>query len=303
MLGLILLIKGSDYLVEASCIIADRMKIPALIVGLTIVAFGTSAPELFVSTGAALKGNADISIGNVVGSNIFNIVGIISIAAIITEVKLNKQIIFREMPIMLFSLVIFYVFSLDGNISRIEGGILFFGIIAYLVSVYINSKKQSSLYESEENNYKKWGTLICILVIMASLVSMVLGSNLIVENATFLAKSIGVSDFIISVTIIAIGTSLPELATTFSAAKRGQADLAVGNAVGSNIFNVFSVIGITALITPLKVSKEILQYDFIVMLLIPILIWPVMVYKKKVGKTEGVLMLLAYSIYVFFLVS
>ena len=305
LLGLTLLLGGSDFLVKASCQIANKLGISPLIIGLTVVAFGTSAPELFVSVGASLKGNADFAIGNVVGSNIFNIFGIISVSAILATIKINKQILFKEMPIMLLAIGLFYLFSIDGYISRTNGIILFLGIIIYLGYIFIQSKKIKVPFveEVEENTEKLWTIPFASFVIIISLAAMIFGSNLIVEYGSILAKYVGISDFVISVTLVAIGTSLPELATTFAAARKGFADLAIGNAVGSNIFNVFTVIGLTAIITPIKVDEKIINFDFPIMFFGCLAIWPFMLLRKKFGKIEALFMLSAYLIYVYFLIK
>lgn len=304
--GLVLLIFGSDYLVKGACVIANRLQVPPLIVGLTVVAFGTSAPELFVSTSSALKGNADFAIGNIVGSNIFNMFGIVAFASLISVVKFNGQVLKQDVPVMLVALGSFYYFAANGEVSRLEGGILFAGILLYLLFLYLNFKKSKSADPDkemlEELPAADWGILLSFVVILASLFAMVIGSNLVVDNGSIIAKSLGVSDFVISVTLVGIGTSLPELATTYSSAKQGQADLALGNAVGSNIFNVFMVIGLTALIAPLTVSEEVVAFDLPVMFFAVFLLWPLMILRKEFAKVEGVSMFLAYAVYVYFLI-
>lgn len=301
--GLILLILGSDYSIKASCTIADKLDISPLVVGLTVIAFGTSAPELFVSTGAALKGNADFSIGNIVGSNIFNVLGIISIAAIFSRIKFSRQILFRDIPVMFAALGSFWFFAADGNISRTEGIILFVCILIYILYLYSSTKNPAAITEKEEMEVKPWSLPLCVAILILSLIAMIFSSNLIVDHGSLIAKAMGVSDFIISATLVGIGTSLPELATTYAAARQNQSDLAIGNAIGSNIFNVFSVIGITSVIHPLTVDSQALSFDFPFMFLVPLLIWPIMIWRKSFFRLEGGLMLLSYCAYIYFLIQ
>ncbi len=293
--GLVFLILGADYLIKASCAIAQKLNISPLIVGLTVVAFGTSAPELFVSVGSALKGNADFAIGNVVGSNIFNILGIIGIAVILKPITFSRQLVNREIPIMLFVLGLFYWFASTGYMSRVHGLILLVLIVAYVAYLIIGSKQ--SLGEALEGQ-KNWSIKVACVVVAASLLVMVGSSTVIIDNAVLIARSIGVSDLVIGITILAVGTSLPELAATYSSTKQGHPDLAVGNAVGSNIFNVLTVIGLTCLIQPLVINPSSLRLDFPMMFFGCLAFWLLILWKKTLGKREGFYMLGLYALYV-----
>jgi cation:H+ antiporter len=304
LVGFVVLVTGADALVRGSSNIARRFGVSALVIGLTVVAFGTSAPELFVSLTAAAQGTNDVAIGNVVGSNIFNILMIIGITAILSPIKISRTVVKREMPIMLFSLGLMYLFSRDLLISRWQGAVLFFGILAYLLLNYILYRRQLSSLEhlekeiDEEARGGKKPLLKDLSWVILGLAGLIWGADLIVQNATIIARSFGISELVIGVTLIAIGTSLPELATTAIAAFRNEADLAVGNAVGSNIFNVFCVIGLTALVSPLPVAASALEFDMLFMLFACFLPWPLMALRGQLGRIEGIGMLLAYVGYV-----
>ncbi|MDC0357502.1 calcium/sodium antiporter [Oligoflexia bacterium] len=299
--GFFVLVLGAEILVRGARDIAKSFGISTLIVGLTVVAFGTSAPELFVSLTAAFHGNADVAVGNIIGSNLFNVLIIIGLAALIAPVHIASAIVKREMPIMLFSLALFVLFSIDLKISHLEGGILFAGIIAYLALSYKAVKKgKAALIAIDEPNQEQTHarkTVWNVAFVLAGFVGLVLGANLIVDNATIIARHFGVSDLVIGITLVAIGTSLPELATTIIAALRGEPDLAVGNAIGSNIFNVFCVIGLTGAITPLSVNPAALNFDLLFMLIALLCVWPLML-SRRMGRVKGTIMLVAYFGYI-----
>ncbi len=304
--GLVILVGGAEYLVRGARVLALILGIPTLVVGLTVVAFGTSAPELFVSLAAALEGNGDVAIGNVVGSNICNILLIIGVTALLSPIHIAPTLAKREMPIMLLSLVAMIFFSYDLQISFLEGAGLMLGLIAYLIMNYVvvhrgESTLQAEVLEEEaeeEAALSRKNVPLNLFFVVLGLAGLVVGAELIVTNATLIARAVGISDLVIGVTLVALGTSLPELATTVVAATRGEADLAVGNAVGSNIFNVLCVIGLTTLITPLSVAATALQFDMVVMLLVSLLIWPVMLFRGKIGRLSGSVMLVSYVIYI-----
>lgn len=308
LVGFALLLWAAEILIRGATALARGFGISTLIIGLTVVAFGTSAPELFVSISASMKGTGDVAIGNVLGSNLFNILMIIGISALIKPVKSSRDIKKREMPIMLLALGLFWLFAAqfgDSEFTRLEGGILFGGILSYLgLSYYIvrSTRKGSTLVEEldEVHSDEEKSPLKNFLFIVIGLVGLIGGAELIVSNATVIAKAFGVSDFVIGVSLVAIGTSLPELATTIVSAAKGEQDLAVGNAVGSNIFNVFAVIGITGLLQPIGVTESALSFDFPFMFLACFAVWPLMFIRKELGRPEGALLVLAYAVYIYY---
>lgn len=300
--GLALLLAGADLLVRGSRILAMLLGISPLVIGLTVVAFGTSAPELFVSLTAAYTGSADVAIGNVVGSNIFNILAIVGIAAIIIPIHISSSVITREMPIMLLSSLLFYWTASDGIISRIEGVMLLFGIVVYLLYHYVMIKRggiSAVIEEIEPLKSKKRASVpVAVLFVVVGLAGLIYGSGLAVDHGASLARLFGVSEFIIGVTLIAAGTSLPELATTVLAACKGEPDLAIGNAVGSNIFNVFAVIGLTGTVTPLQVAPSALALDFPFMVASAAVVWPIMILQRHLSRTTGLILLGGYAAYI-----
>ncbi|MEZ4753632.1 MAG: calcium/sodium antiporter [Bdellovibrionota bacterium] len=303
--GLVALVWGAELLVDGSTKLALGLGISTFVVGLTVVAFGTSAPELFVSVNAALKGSADVAIGNIIGSNTFNILVVIGLAGFVNPFKVSRAVYSREMPIMISVVGLFWYLSHDGVISRTSGIILFFLLLVYiLMNAYIAKSKKLNIHDyAEEIEIKVVSKFKCIFLLVVGLALMVIGSEFIVANATILAREIGVSELVIGITLVAVGTSLPEVATTFIAAKNGEPELAVGNAIGSNIFNVLCVIGITSAIQPLKVNPVSLTLDFPFMFFACAVALPLMLVRKQIRRIEGGLMLLAYFAYVFILVK
>jgi len=305
-LGLAFLMVGAEFLIRGATSIARAFNIPALVVGLTVVAFGTSAPELFVSVDAALHGTADVAVGNVVGSNICNVLLIIGIAALMVSVRAPRAVRVREMPIMLGSLAALWLFSRDGILSRLDGIILFTGIITYLLFTYYLIKRgpnPDGLEAIEEEVLESTGDFslpLSIACILGGLLGMVFGAEWIVNSAIIIAQHFHIPELVIAVTLVALGTSLPELATTILAARKGQADLAVGNAIGSNIFNVMCVLGTTATIQPISVSRAALSYDIPFMFISCSLAWILVRFRSRLDLIEGLLFLSGYGLYIYF---
>lgn len=302
-LGIFLLYFGAEGLVRGSASLATRVGISPLIAGLTIVAFGTSAPELTVSISSALSGHSDIALGNVVGSNIFNIAVILGIAALISPLKIHFSVIKRDIPVMIVALAIAFGLILYGNFTRIAGLGLLAGLAIYLVITIKSSKKEAAQVDSEILNptpllSKSW--LIDSLVLIAGLAILILGSQLFVEGATNIAISLGVSDAVIGLTVVAAGTSLPELATSAVAACRKQSDIAIGNVVGSNIFNVFCILGVTSTVTPIN-AFGIGIIDGIVMLSLAIILLPLALTGLTISRLEGTVLISIYLGYLLFL--
>ena len=295
-LGFAMLIKGADWFVEGTSGIARKMGIPQLVVGLTIVAMGTSAPEAAVSITAALKGTADIAVGNVVGSNILNIFIILGVTSVITTVAIQKSTLKIEIPYMIFISILFVVMGMSGNkISRIEGVILWVFFIIYLIYLFILAKNGK-----EENEKVETSTIKLLLSAIVGAVIVVLGSNVTVDSATEIAKAFGMTDRFIGLTIVALGTSLPELVTSVTAARKGNADIAIGNVVGSNLFNILFVLGTSSLIIPMVYEPSFL-IDGIVAIAAGIILWIAVFRKLELRRVWGIVMVTCYAGYFIYL--
>ena len=294
-LGFLFLVKGADWFVEGSSGIADKFGIPQLVIGLTIVAMGTSAPEAAVSITASLKGTADIAVGNVVGSNILNILIILGISSVITSIAVAKTTVRYEIPIMLLSTFLLMGFGMQGGtINLWEGVILWICFIGYLSYMFIMVKKGEMVAEEVSATQKPvWQLLIWGLV---GLGLIIWGSDLTVDAATSLAKRFGMSERFIGLTVVALGTSLPELFTSVSAARKGKADIAIGNIVGSNVFNILFIIGTSSLIIPVIFEASFL-IDSFVAVAAGVILWLCVFRKKKLTRLHGILMLLCYAAY------
>ena len=295
-LGFAMLIKGADWFVEGTSGIARKMGIPQLVVGLTIVAMGTSAPEAAVSITAALKGTANIAVGNVVGSNILNIFIILGVTSVITTVAIQKSTLKIEIPYMIFISILFVVMGMSGNkISRIEGVILWVFFIIYLVYLFILAKNGK-----EENEKVETSTIKLLISAIVGAVVVVLGSNVTVDSATEIAKAFGMTDRFIGLTIVALGTSLPELVTSVTAARKGNADIAIGNVVGSNLFNILFVLGTSSLIIPMQYEPNFL-IDGIIAIAAGIILWIAVFRKLELRRVWGIVMVTCYVGYFIYL--
>ncbi len=297
--GFAMLVKGADWFVDGAAGIADKFGIPQMVIGLTIVAMGTSAPEAAVSVTAALKGNAAITIGNVVGSNILNILIILGLTAVITSVKMAKSTLKIEIPIMLAITILLVVQGVTGNsITRVEGIIMWVAFIAYLTYLFLVAKNNPQPVEEEEEKAKPVWMLLVFAVV--GLVLVVWGSDVTVEAATKLAQAAGLSQHFIGLTIVALGTSLPELFTSVSAARKGNADIAIGNIVGSNIFNILFVVGTSALITPVLFESKFIV-DTVISIFAGVLLWLCTFKGMLLKRSHGVIMLVCYAAYFVYL--
>ena len=296
LIGFVLLIKGADFFVEGSSSLAKIMKIPAVIIGLTIVAMGTSAPEASVSINAALAGNNDIAISNVIGSNIFNGMVVVGVCAFLRKFAVNKDIANRDLPINILISIVLCFMIMDGTLSRVEGIILLVSM-----AVYIAMMVRSALKNREEGEDIKTISLpMSFVYIIGGLVGVVYGGDLVVDAATAIATMFGLSQNFIGLTIVAVGTSLPELVTSVVATRKGESGLALGNAVGSNIFNILFILGMSAVISPLHVLSESLV-DGIIMLATGGLLYVFAKTKHEMNKTEGIICILVYVAYTVFL--
>jgi cation:H+ antiporter len=303
--GLAILVFGAELLVRGASALAASLGISRLVIGLTVVAFGTSAPELAVSVMAAWKGQAGIALGNVVGSNICNVLLILGLSAVVAPLVVARQVVRLEVPIMIGTSLLLILFALDGNLVRWEGGLLFAGVIGYTVWTIRRSRRElRDLAEPDAAAPPASGRTRQLAEILGGLALLVLGSKWLVDAAVIIARHLGVSDLVIGLTIIAVGTSLPELATSVLASWRGERDIAVGNVVGSNIFNILSVLGLTALVAPagLPVPPVALTFDLPVMLAVAVACLPIFMAGYRINRWEGLLFIFYYVVYVLFLV-
>lgn len=291
-LGFTMLIKGADWFVDGASGIATKFGIPQLVIGLTIVAMGTSAPEAAVSISAAIGGSADITIGNIVGSNILNIFIILGVSAVITTLAVASSTIKYETPFMILITILLLVLGLDKTIGLIDGIILIIAFIAYLTYLFIMAKNN----KEEQPEAKQMAIWKAILLTIIGLALIILGSNVTVDAATAIAKAFGVSERFIGLTIVALGTSLPELFTSVSAARKHNADIAIGNIVGSNIFNILFVVGLSSVIIPVPFASNFI-FDTIVAIVAAALLLVCCLKTKSLKRWAGILMLICYAAY------
>ena len=301
-LGFLFLVKGADWFVEGSSKVAEKFGIPQLVIGLTIVAMGTSLPETAVSISAALKGSAEISLGNILGSNILNILLILGLTALICPVAVQKSTIRDEIPyVVLVSAVLMGIGYTDHMLSRLDGLILWALMICYLLYLRRMVKSGEETLEGIPGEGVEMPVWKMLLMIVAGGACIVVGSNLAVDSASELARIFGMSERLIGLTIVAFGTSLPELVTSVTAAVKGKADIAVGNIVGSNIFNILLVIGTSSLITPIVYAESFLV-DSIVCIAVAILLWLCVFRNRKLSRMGGAILLIADIVYFIYLV-
>nr|WP_272888452.1 calcium/sodium antiporter [Stutzerimonas stutzeri] len=311
--GLVLLVAGAEVLVRGAAKLAAQFGIPPLIIGLTVVAFGTSAPETAVSVQAALNGSGDIAIGNVLGSNIANVLLILGVTSLVAPLIVSRQLIRLDVPIMIGASLVTYALAWDGSLSRLDGALLFSAVIAYTAFLIISSRRATAAGTADDEFAKEFGldetpkpyaSLINAGLVVAGLVLLVTGSNFLVEGAVSLARALGLSELVIGLTVIAIGTSLPELATSILAAIRGERDIAVGNIVGSNIFNLLCVLGLASLVSPnaIGVAANALAFDFPVMIAVALACLPIFFTGYAINRWEGLLFVAYYVAYTVYLV-
>ena len=311
--GLVALVAGAELLVRGASKLALSFGISPLVVGLTIVAFGTSAPEVAVSVGAVLGGRSDIAIGSVVGSNIFNVLFILGLSAIITPLVVNIQLIRQEVPIMVGASLLLLALTLDGGLSMLESALLFGLLLAYTVFLVRQSRAETQAAQDEFAAEAKpaapgaWDSRLPVqlALIAAGLGLLVLGSQWLVDAAVVFAKALGVSDLVIGLTIVAAGTSMPEVATSITAAIKGERDIAVGNVVGSNTFNILGCLGLSGLFTGsggLVMSPALLNFDIWVMIAVALACLPVFLTGREIARWEGAVFLGYYAAYVAYLI-
>lgn len=306
--GLVMLVLGADILVRGSARLAAGFGVPALVVGLTVVAFGTSAPELAVSVKAAFSGQADLAIANVVGSNIFNVLFILGVASLISPLIISKQLIRQDVPVMVAVSIALVLIVLDGNINKIEAGFLALGLLVYTGFLFYQSRNKTAGGAGDEMSellQKKTPLWHNLLLIAGGLVLLVWGARWLVQSAVEIATAWGVNEAVIGLTIIAAGTSLPEVMTSVIATYRVERDIAVGNVVGSNIFNILCVLGISGLVSPipLSVGAQLAQIDVPVMVGVAVLCVPLFFCGAVLSRTDGILFLTVYIGYVWYLIA
>lgn len=311
--GLVCLTLGAEWLVKGASSVAARLGIAPIVIGLTVVAFGTSAPEFAVSVQGALSGNSDVAIGNVVGSNTFNILFVLGLSAVIGSLTIEQRIIKRDIPILMALSIVIYGLIWNDVVGRLEGLVLFIGIIVYTLWLLRGARKAESEKvnaEYEEAMQQVEGKTVAkplyfqIGLVVVGLALLILGSRFLVSSATTIAEAFGVSDLVIGLTVVAAGTSLPELATSVMAAYRGQRDIAVGNVVGSNIFNLLAVLGASAAISSegIAVNRELIRLDYPVMLAATLVLIPICWNGFAIRRWEGALLTAFYVAYVAYLV-
>lgn len=303
-IGLVLLIKGADWFVDGASGLAAKMGVPSLVIGLTIVAFGTSAPEAAVSISSALKGSSGIALGNVVGSNLFNLLVVIGIGSILRPTKIDLSIIKKDYPYNLLATIVLGLTMFDAVLGDLEAPVISrtdgLVIIAFFL-IFMYYTVSSGLSGKADNEEKKETKPLYKLIIMLAvgIVAIICGGQAVVNGATEIARSFGVSETLIGLTIVAVGTSLPELVTSLVAIKKGEDDIAVGNVIGSNIFNILFIIGIAAAIKSIAVDLELI-YDIVMLFVVSAVIYLGVAKKRVVGRGAGIAMVLAYAAYMIF---
>jgi len=311
LIGFVLLYFGAEWLVKGSSSLARSLGVTPIVIGLTVVAFGTSAPELVVSLISSIQAKSMIAVGNVVGSNICNIALVLGLSAILNPITSDPSVVKRDIPIMLGISVYLLLLTFNSTLGRIEGATLFAGIITYTFFNYYLAKKETAGAADIESELEEIGFIASrrkqILLIAAGIVGVVIGAQIVVDNAVKIMTILGVSEKFIGLTIVAFGTSLPELATSVVAAMRGEMDISIGNLVGSNVFNIMSVLGVASLVRPITIPGGFLEsglwFDYLVMMFTSFLPWLMMRKDFTVSRRDGFLLLACYVGYLTFLIS
>ena len=301
--GMVLLIKGADFFVDGASNIARRLKIPSLIIGLTLVSIGTSAPELSISITSAMKGMNEMSFGNIVGSNIFNTLVVVGASTLFTKLTLSSDVKKFDIPILIGIYLLLSVFAFTGaefGFSRIEAAVLLALFVLYIAFLIIRNKNANEEDEDSEPPKQKW--YISVILSVVGIAAIIFGGDLVVDSASIIAGKCGMSELLVGLTIVAIGTSLPELVTSIVAARKGEVDMAIGNAVGSSIMNSILILGTTAVITPFNIDFMLIV-DVAVMLLSILIIFFATLKKNEIGKGIGVSMMVVYLAYIAYTVT
>jgi len=301
--GLLLLVVAGEFLVKGAVGVSILLKLSPLVIGMTVVSFGTSMPELLVSVNGAINGNSGIAIGNVIGSNIVNVAFILGLSVILLPILPDKQTLKIDYPVMVVASFALLIFALDNIIARWEGVILFLILIVFIYRMVAKSRKDEKVRsEANKDNDKEdtktmpvWKALTFVAL---GLIGLFFGAEWFVDGAIQIASSFGLSDAIIGVTVVAVGTSMPELIASVIASIRKQADISIGNIIGSNIFNIFGVLGLTSIIHPVEVGKQSLEFDAVWMVVIALLLLPMMYVGKALGRISGVILVVSYFVYI-----
>ena len=296
--GLILLYYGAELLVEGSSKFALSFGVRPLVVGMTIVALATSMPEFLVSLAAVIRQSSDLAAGNVIGSNIANIGLILGAASLIAPMRVERSTLMRELPIMLALSLLTFFFALDGELGRLDGFLLLLGLGMFLVYCYISSRRAVAAVNAPAENAAAGKRLRYLTLVLLGIVGLGLGAELMVRSAIHIAHALGVSDLVIGITVVALGTSLPELAASMVSAWKGEGDLSVGNVIGSNIFNLAFVLASCALVRPLKIEAGVVGYELPLMLVFSLMLWPLVYRRQRLGRTEGVILVAGYLVFV-----
>ena len=298
-IGVALVLKGADFLTEGASALARRMHVPEIVIGLTIVAAGTSAPELFVSVVSALNGTPDLAVGNVVGSNTMNCMLIVGCAAMVAPMTISRSTVRKDIPFAVMASILLTCIALDNYLGRIDGIILLLGFVVFMAYTLWQAKNGQAEPQTEVKQLNPW---LSVLFLVIGLAMLVAGSNVFVDSASSVAAALGISEGVIGLTVVAGGTSLPELATSVVAARKGQSAIAIGNVIGSNVFNILMILGLTAVISPLQI-EGITTIDMAVMLISVILVWLFSFTRFTVERWEGALLVIGYLVYLWWLIS
>ena len=298
-IGVTLVLFGADKLTEGASALARRMNVPEMVIGLTVVAAGTSAPELFVSMVSALKDTPDMAVGNVVGSNIMNSMLIVGCAAMVAPMIISRNTVRKDIPFAIGASVLLTLLSLDHTLGRIDGIVLLMGFVAFMVYTLVQARSKAEETEADRKDRSTW---LSALFVAGGLTGLVLGSNLFVDAASDVAYSLGISEGVVGLTVVAGGTSLPELATSVVAARKGQSAIAIGNVIGSNVFNILLILGLTATVSPLQI-EGITTIDMAVMLISVSFVWLFSRTRYTVERWEGAVLVGGYLIYLGWLIT
>ena len=298
-IGVALVLKGADFLTEGASALARRMHVPEIVIGLTIVAAGTSAPELFVSVVSALNGTPDLAVGNVVGSNTMNCMLIVGCAAMVAPMTISRSTVRKDIPFAVMASILLTCIALDNYLGRVDGIILLLGFVVFMAYTLLQAKNGQAEPQTEVRQLNPWLSLLFLVIGLAMLVA---GSNVFVGSASSVAAALGISEGVIGLTVVAGGTSLPELATSVVAARKGQSAIAIGNVIGSNVFNILLILGMTAVISPLQI-EGITTIDMAVMLISVVLVWLFSFTRFTVERWEGALLVGGYLAYLAWLIS
>lgn len=304
LVGFILLIKGADFFVEGSSSVAKSLRIPSMIVGLTIVAMGTSLPELAVSVTASLAGNNALAVSNVIGSNIFNLMLVCGACALFAPLIVQKNTLKKEIPLSVVCVVLLLVLGLFGmEIGRTDGVILlilFIGFLVWMIKSALKAHAESANLEESDNEYKIYPAWVCVIYIVGGAVAIKFGGDFVVDGASAVAMKAGLSQNLVGLTIVAMGTSLPEFVTSVVAARKNEVDMAFGNVIGSNIFNILFILGVTATISPVAFIMENV-IDSVILLIVSILVWVFAWSRLHIEKKEGIVLLACYAGYLLYI--